>query len=280
MLEPDERVRRPVARPPDNGGMTNLDEAQRFWREAESADTIPRDSARDITEFGDFVGRVEMRGPVWRVPLILAAFAVLCLVFVLAGAGTDLFEASVATGWIVLLVLAVGFAAAAVAVYVLDRSTRVRLYWRSYSAYLECGVPVEGFLTGLDLASGDYGERSADRAWVLVDTRESDQHAARLRVAFATWLSTIEADRTLYRDVKHRVRARHLLPSEEIFGDEATGAYLGYADGDGRWKVLLPRKPSNPSPLSRGWAWRAYSVRGDTGVRELAVQIDSDHGER
>ncbi|MFD0560107.1 hypothetical protein ACFQ3B_24065 [Stackebrandtia endophytica] len=260
--------------------MTNLGEPQRFWHEAESADVTPRDPAPDITEFGDFVGRVVMRGPSWRVPLILAAVAVLFLVFAVAGAGTDLFETSVETGWIVLLVLAVVFAAAAVAVYVWDRSTRVRSYWRSYSAYLECGVPVEGFLTGLDLASRDHGERAADWAWVLVDIRESDQHAARLRVAFATWLAAVEADGELYRDVKHRVRARQLLPSEEIFGDDVVGGYLGHADGDGRWKVLLPRKPSNPSPLSRGWAWRAYSVRGDTDVREMAVHIDSGHGER
>lgn len=260
--------------------MTNLGEPQQFWREAESADAIPRDPAPAITEFGDFVGRVEMRGPAWRVPLILASFAVLFLVFAVAGAGTDLFETSVETGWIVLLLLGAVLAVVAVAVYVWDRSTRVRSYWRSYSAYLECGVPVEGFLTGLDLASRDSGDKSADHAWVLVDVGVSDQQAARLRVAFATWLATVETDGELYRDVKHSVRARHLLPSEEIFGDDAVGGYLGYADGDGRWKVLLPRKPSNPSPLSKGWAWRAYSVQGDTGVRGLGVHIDSNHGER
>lgn len=206
-----------------------------------------RKPAPDLSDPAEFTARVKLRSPLWQAPALLAGLAVFCAVYA-AVPGTGLLSMSPQDRRTVLMVLAAVFAAAAVAVLVWDLRTRAGAYRRAHAAFLERGTVAQGYLTSLDVGHEEYRP-----AWVLIDSRVPDEQAARLYAAFDTWIDAVLADPKLRRRVVTWFRTGSVtVPSETVFGAEATGGFLVGPQQRGHWKLLLP---------TTGGKWKAHPVR-------------------
>ncbi|MGV0834249.1 hypothetical protein [Mycolicibacterium thermoresistibile] len=111
---------------------------------------------------------------------------------------------------------------------------------RMHARALVHGVGGHAYRTGL---SWHDGEGSPTPIFLLLDERLSDDAAARMQHAFRIWLRRILADRASLSAARQMFTHRWAVPVTEIFGPEATGAWLVLDQGadDSPWRLLIDR---------------------------------------
>ncbi len=206
----------------------------------------PRRPAPDLSDPAEFAARVKLRSPRWQGPALLAGLALFCLVYSMVP-GDSTLPLSADGRRLVLLLLAGAFAVAAATVLWWDLRTRAGAYRRAHADFLDCGTVAQGYLTSLDVGHEEYRP-----AWVLIDSRVPDEQAARLYAAFDTWIDAVLADPKLRRRVVIWFRTGgETVPSESVFGADATGGFLVGPQLRGHWKLLLP---------TAGGKWKVHPV--------------------
>ncbi|MGB3473552.1 MAG: hypothetical protein WBA69_02075 [Mycobacterium sp.] len=109
---------------------------------------------------------------------------------------------------------------------------------------LDYGIGAHAYRTAFSRYDGEGQSTSTS---LLIDERLPDVAAIRLQHAVRTWLARVTADRDLNSAACTKLNFRWAVPTAEIFGPEATGAWLvlDQGDDDSPWRLLIDR-PDGP----------------------------------
>lgn len=115
---------------------------------------------------------------------------------------------------------------------------------RIHAQALECGVGGHAYRTDF---SWHDGEGTPTPASLLIDERLPTHVASRLQHAVRTWLARVTAEPNLNAQARQTLNRRWAVPTAEIFGPEAAGAWLvlDQGDDDTPWRLLIDR-PGGP----------------------------------
>ncbi|MGE2726599.1 hypothetical protein [Mycolicibacterium pulveris] len=91
------------------------------------------------------------------------------------------------------------------------------------------------------------GEGQPTPTSLLIDERLPNHAASRLQQAVRSWLARVTADRVMNSAAMQQFNRRWAVPTTEIFGPEAHGAWLILEQGndDSPWRLLIDR-PDGP----------------------------------
>ncbi|WP_231750672.1 hypothetical protein [Mycobacterium sp. NAZ190054] len=115
---------------------------------------------------------------------------------------------------------------------------------RVHARALEHGVAGHAYRTAF---SWSGGEGRPTPTSLLIDERLPDSAAGRLQHAVRIWLARVTSDDDLTAQAQRTLDHRWAVPTTEIFGPEAVGAWLilDQGDDDSPWRLLIDR-PDGP----------------------------------
>jgi len=126
-----------------------------------------------------------------------------------------------------------------------DRYGRERYLRRVHRRALAHGIAVHAYPTSfrMDDSGNSHGHRTKPTI-LLVDARLPEATARRLHGAFEAWCDRLAADPAATAQAREAVWYRRMVALSEIFGPEATGAWLSEIPSDMRgdrspWRLLL-----------------------------------------
>jgi hypothetical protein len=149
-----------------------------------------------------------------------------------------------------------GYAATAVAIWLIGRS--VVVFWRGRSDRLSTLRDAHERALATGFVAYSYAtsfSAPADSGYVpvalLIDSRLSDATAQRIHRATDAWLGRVVQDDRANHEARALFGSRTVVPFTEVFGPEADGAwFVRLFVGDAQhWQLVIPG-PGEPGPSS------------------------------